>query len=74
MFALLRVVPVVPVMPVVEVVADSREGVADRASDQGAEGSADQTPCHASAAGLISGGGGTEGRARAEADQRAEWR
>jgi hypothetical protein len=65
---------IVPVMAVVEVVADGREGVADCASDQGAEASSDQGSCHATARGLIPGGGRPESCAGAEADQNSEWR
>lgn len=74
MFSLLRVVQVAPVVPVMEVVTDSREGVADRASNQRAESAADQTACQAATRGLVSGARCAERSARAEADQRSNGR
>jgi len=73
-FAVFSFFSIVPVMPVAKVVPDSREGVADRTTDQSAEASADQARYHATAGGLIPGGGRPKRRAGAEADQSSEWR
>ena len=73
-FAVFSFLSIVPVMPVAKVVPDSREGVADRASDQSAEASADQARYYTTARGLIPGGSCPKRRAGAEADQSSEWR
>ena len=73
-FAVFSFLSIVPVMPVAKVVPDSREGVADRTSDQSAEASADQARYYTTARGLIPGGGRPKRRAGAEADQSSEWR
>jgi hypothetical protein len=65
---------IVPIMPVAKVVPDSREGVADGASDQSAEASADQARYHTTPRGLIPGGSRPKRRAGAEADQSSECR
>jgi hypothetical protein len=56
------------------VVAADGEASADRASDQGAKRSADQTCCHTATRGLISRSCSPERCACAEADQSAYWR
>ena len=61
-FSILSVVPVMVVVAGVE-----RKASADCASDQGAERSADETPCHTTTRGLIPGGRGPERCAGAEA-------
>ncbi len=60
--------PFLSIVPIAIVVAADGEGSADRASDQGAEGSADQAAGHTTARGLVSSSSCPERRARAEAD------
>jgi hypothetical protein len=73
-FVLFSFLSIVPVMPVAKVVPHSREGVANGASDQSAEASADQARYHPTARGLIPGGSRPKRGAGAEADQSSEWR
>jgi hypothetical protein len=69
------VLPLLSVVPVMIVVAgDKRKASANRASDQGAEGSSEQTPRHTTTRGLVSRCSRPERRASAEADQSSEWR